>query len=90
MVDLKMQDGRIISVSVGGNPLSIIRALEDGGPLDLIVDTARIDSRPSRLVIERNGIESIVHCARVGDPWWIHHDGHVHVGDVIEHGPVDA
>ena len=90
MVDLKMQDGRIISVSVGGNPLSIIRALEDGGPLDLIVDTARIDSRPSRLVIERNGIESIVHCARVGDRWWIHLDGHVHVVDVIEPGAVDA
>ena len=90
MVDLKLQDGRIISVSVGGNPLSIIRALEDGGPLDLIVDTARIDSRPSRLVIERNGIESIVHCARVGDRWWIHLDGHVHVVDVIEPGAVDA
>ena len=54
------------------------------------MDTVRVDSRASRLVIDRNGIESIVHCARVGDRWWIHLDGHVHVVDLIEPGAVNA
>lgn len=90
MVDLKMQSGRIISVSVGGDPLSIVKILEDGELIDPIVDTVRVDSRASRLVIDRNGIESIVHCARVGDRWWIHLDGHVHVIDLIEPGAVNA
>ena len=90
MVDLKMQSGRIISVSVGGDPLSIVKILEDGEQIDPIMDTVRVDSRASRLVIDRNGIESIVHCARVGDRWWIHLDGYVHVVDLIEPGAVNA
>jgi len=90
MVDLKMQDGRIVSVSVGGDPVSIVKIIEDGEQLNLVAGTVRVDSRASRLVIDRNGVESIVHCARVGDRWWIHLDGHVHVVDVIEPGAVNA
>jgi len=90
MVDLKMQGGRIVSVSVGGEPLSIVKVIEDGEQINPNMGNARVDSRPSRLVIERDGIESIVHCARVGDRWWIHLDGYVHVVDVIEPGAANA
>ena len=65
MVDLKMQDGRIVSVSVGGEPLSIVKVIEDGGQINPNMGNARVDSRPSRLVIERDGIESIVHLSLI-------------------------
>ena len=40
----------------------------------------------NQLCQDKAGIESIVHCARVGDRWWIHLDGAIHMISIDEQG----
>ena len=43
------------------------------------------DARANRLLVEINGSAHIAHVAKVGDDWWIHLDGRIHV--VTGHEP---
>ena len=37
------------------------------------------DNQPGRLLVEVNGQAQFAHVAKVGDSWWIHLDGRIHV-----------
>jgi len=43
------------------------------------------DAQPNRLLVEIDGSAHIAHVTKVGDDWWIHLDGRIHV--VTGHEP---
>ncbi len=48
------------------------------------------DSQAGRLLVEVNGRATFAHFAKVGDSWWIHLDGRIHVVNGHEPGSADA
>ena len=48
------------------------------------------DNQPGRLLVEVNGQAQFAHVAKVGDSWWIHLDGRIHVVNGHETGSADS
>lgn len=48
------------------------------------------DAQAGRLQVEINGRATFAHVAKVGDDWWIHLDGRIHVVCGHEPGSADA
>tara|TARA_B100001996_G_scaffold257126_1_gene199878 strand:+ start:2494 stop:2994 length:501 start_codon:yes stop_codon:yes gene_type:complete len=49
----------------------------------------RRDSQPGRILVEINGQAKFALVAKVGDNWWIHIDGRIHIVHGHEPGSVD-
>ena len=86
MVDLKDSTGKFWSIQMGGSPLTPLSIELDGEKIEILDISISTDSRPNRIIIHRNGENSVAFYAKVGDRWWIHLDGNVVVFDVIEPG----
>ena len=50
----------------------------------------RRDEHPGRLVVEVNGAAQFAHVAKVGDSWWMHLNGRIHVVHGHEPGSADS
>jgi 3-methylcrotonyl-CoA carboxylase alpha subunit len=48
------------------------------------------DNQLGRLLVEVNGQAQFAHVAKVGDSWWIHLDGRIHVVNGHETGSADS
>lgn len=48
------------------------------------------DNQSGRLLVEVNGQAQFAHVAKVGDSWWIHLDGRIHVVNGHETGSADS
>jgi len=76
MVDLRDKTGRHWQIAIGSAEAFC------EGESQPNEHTFEIDARPNRLWV--NG--QLAHAAKVGDDWWIHLDGHIHVISIDEKG----
>ena len=76
MVDLRDSSGRHWQITIGSAEAICD---EEGVPNE---HTFEIDARPNRLWV--NG--QLAHTVKVGDDWWVHLDGAIHILTIYEHG----
>ena len=76
MVDLRDSNGRHWQITIGSD-----EAICDGENLSN-EHSFEIDARPNRLWVDGQ----LAHTVKVGDDWWIHLDGHIHVLTIDEQG----
>ncbi len=86
MVDLLDSSGVVWKIQLSGSPATPISIELDGEQMELIGVSSSADSRPNRMIIQDNGVEKVVFCAKVDSKWWLHHDGAVSVFEVVEPG----
>ena len=86
MVDLLDSSGVVWKIQLSGSPAIPISIELEGEQMELIGVTSSADSRPNRMIIQDNGVEKVVFCAKVDSKWWLHHDGVVSVFEVVEPG----
>lgn len=70
--------------------LSLSRLTSDGTEQSHGQISVTRDSQPDRLLVEINGRATFAHVAKVGDDWWVHIDGRIHVVHGHEPGSADA
>lgn len=76
MVDLRDSSGRRWQITIGS-----AEAFRDDESV-LNEHTFEIDARPNRLWVDGQ----LAHAVKVGDDWWIHLDGRIHILSIDEHG----
>ena len=76
MVDLRDSQGRRWQISIGSE-----HAICDEQEV-MNTHTFEIDARPNRLWVDNR----LAHVVKVGDDWWIHLDGSIHVLAIDEQG----
>ena len=76
MVDLRDSSGRRWQITIGST-----EAICDDEVV-LNEHTFEIDARPNRLWVDGQ----LAHTVKVGDEWWIHLDGRIHVLTIDEQG----
>ena len=70
--------------------LSLSGLTSDGVETSYSDVSIRRDEHPGRLVVEVNGAVQFAHVAKVGDSWWIHLNGRIHVVHGHEPGSADS
>ena len=76
MVDLRDNQGRRWQIAIGSNEANCD---------DEVVPnehTFEIDARPNRMWVDGQ----LAHATKVGDDWWIHMDGQIHIVSIDEQG----
>ena len=76
MVDLRDSQGRRWQISIGSE-----HAICDEQEV-MNSHTFEIDARPNRLWVDNR----LAHVVKVGDDWWVHLDGSIHVLAIDEQG----
>ncbi|MEE2758835.1 MAG: acetyl-CoA carboxylase biotin carboxyl carrier protein subunit [Candidatus Thermoplasmatota archaeon] len=76
MVDLRDSEGRLWEINIGSE-----HALCDQEEV-INEHTFEIDSRPNRLWIDGK----LAHVIKIGDDWWVHLNGTIHVISIDEQG----
>ena len=76
MGDLRDSNGRHWQITIGS-----AEAICDGENVSN-EHSFEIDARPNRLWVDGQ----LAHTVKVGDDWWIHLDGHIHVLTIDEQG----
>ncbi|MAZ23808.1 MAG: hypothetical protein CMB22_03250 [Euryarchaeota archaeon] len=68
-----------VVLSNDGEAMSLSSLTKDGN--EMVAPNLQIssDDFPGRIVVVTEGTPKFAHVARVGDDWWIHLDGRVHV-----------
>jgi acetyl/propionyl-CoA carboxylase alpha subunit len=78
--------GKRWQVRLAGQP-AVVASLEmDGERVEVGEICIDRDVRSARLWLEQGGIRQLAHAALVGDKWWIHIQGEVHVLTRLEPG----
>ena len=62
-----------------GEAMSLATFMKDGEKIESSSLLVSSDDFPGRLVVEIDGTPMFAHVARVGDDWWVHLDGRIHV-----------
>ena len=68
-----------VVLSNDGEALALSSLTKDGNEMGIQNLQISSDDFPGRLVVVTEGTPKFAHVARVGDDWWIHLDGRVHV-----------
>ena len=76
MVDLRDSNGRLWQITIGS-----AEAFCDGESHSN-EHSFEIDARPNRLWVDGQ----LAHAVKVGDDWWIHLDGQIHIVSIDEQG----
>lgn len=91
MVDLVDRNGRRWAVSyTSGAEVSLSTISHDDEAVKIGEVQITADERPQRAWLTIDGVTRLAHCVKVGDDWWVHLDGAIHVLSVSEAGASSA
>ncbi|MEC9393550.1 MAG: acetyl-CoA carboxylase biotin carboxyl carrier protein subunit [Candidatus Thermoplasmatota archaeon] len=79
-----------LKLSDSEGSLSLASLTRDGHEAPHAEISITRDSQGSRLLVDIDGSAQIAHVAKIGDDWWIHLDGRIHVVHSHEPGSVDS